>query len=289
MPTCSHPPAQPNTVSSTLQKAMTPFTEKRQSVWIVRYGLTKFPLVEHLGPFNSPLDETEGLNHANAIAERLRQEVVDSGSVNKGVVHVYSSPFTRTTETANIIASALPDEASRVRVEEGLTEWQQKSLLVDPTGTITFPNTVEDLSARFAKIDTSYQSVNRQSCCHASSVSGRDFMEESEQVLFERCSKTVDGILNECCQGNSFIIVSHAPCDQSMAVFFEGKSLCDSSLGPWPLGGITKFSRAAQEDGSFGSWHMDFYGDTRHMPGEYKGGLKAWSLPTLAKEPSATR
>lgn len=255
---------------------------ERQSVWIVRYGLTKFPLVEYLGPYNSPLDETEGMEHAKAIAGALRHDVMESSPGQR--VHVYSSPFTRTAETANIIATTLPDaEFSTVRIEEGLTEWQQKSLLVDPSGIITYPKTAKELVAEFQKVDVSYQSVNLQDSCHPSSITGDEFVEESEQVLFERCSKTLDGILNERADGQSLVIVSHAPCDQSMAVYFEGKTLHDSSLGPWPLGGITKFSRVKSSEGLLGSWEMDYYGVTNHMPGDYKGGLKAWSLPILSR------
>jgi len=66
-------------------------------------------------------------------------------------------------------------------------------------------------------------------------------------------------------------------------VYFEGKVLTESDLPAWPLGGITRFSRAVYSDGSCGQWQMDYYGNTDHMPGIYKPGLKAWSLPLLAK------
>jgi broad specificity phosphatase PhoE len=253
---------------------------KKQNVWIVRYGLTKYPLVEYLGPFNSPLDPTDGMDHAQAIAGKIQQEVMESSSCSEPV-HVYSSPFTRTSQTANMIASKLPNGA-QVRIEEGLTEWQQKALLVELDGTVTYPKTKKELSMELDNIDLYYESANPQASC--SPGDNDSFVEESEQELFERCSQTLDGILmNSACHGESFVIVSHAPCDQSMAVYFEGKTLGDSSLSPWPLGGITKFSRVVYEDGSFGPWEMEIYGDTEHMPGMYKPGFKAWSLPILTK------
>jgi broad specificity phosphatase PhoE len=270
--------------------------ERRQCVWIVRYGLTKFPLVEHLGPYNSPLDETEGLVHAEAIARALcqdvRQSTSTSSSSSSSSVHVYSSPFTRTTQTAHIIASALSAD-TKVLVEEGLTEWQQASLLIDPSGTVTYPPTVQELVVEFPSVDGTYSSVNPQeSSCHPpAAASNKGWVEESEQDLFERCTKTLEGILHREQQPqqqyNSFIIVSHAPCDQAMAVYFEGTTLNDSTLRPWPLGGITKFSRVVTNNNnndvsSLGSWEMEYYGTTDHMPGDYKGGLKAWSLPILA-------
>lgn len=253
---------------------------KRQSVWIVRYGLTKYPLVEYYGPFNSPLDPTEGIEHARAIAGKVRNDVLKFCS-ESGAIHVYSSPFTRTAQTAQIIAEALPGQA-QVRVEEGLTEWQQKSLLVDPEGIVTYPRSKKELSEELKSIDLGYESVNPQASC---SPNDQDvFVEESEEGLFNRCSVTLDGILKERANnGESFIIVSHAPCDQCMAVYFEGKALSESALPAWPLGGITKFSRTVYHDGSYGQWEMDYYGNTDHMPGIYRPGLKAWSLPLLAK------
>lgn len=254
---------------------------KKQNVWIVRYGLTKFPLVEHFGPFNSPLDPTEGMDHAQAIASEIQKEVMESSCSDP--VHVYSSPFTRTAQTAQVIASQLPI-GTQVRIEEGLTEWQQKSLLVLPNGTVTYPKSKQELAEELPNVDLDYSSANPQTNCSPGNAD-EEFMEESEQELFQRCSKTLDGILlKSACHGESFVIVSHAPCDQSMAVYFEGKTLSDSSLSAWPLGGITKFSRAVYEDGSFGPWGMEFYGDTEHMPGMYKPGMKSWSLPTLAKQ-----
>jgi broad specificity phosphatase PhoE len=253
----------------------------RQNVYIVRYGLTEFPLEPHVGPFNSPLHHIDGMEHAQAIAGRIQKDVMESSSSCSEPVHVYSSPFTRTAQTAEVIASSLPAGA-QVRIEEGLMEWQQRSLLVEPDGTVTYPKTKKELSVDLDNFDYHYKSANPQAAC---SPGDDDFVEESEQDLFERCSQTLDGILlNSACRGESFVIVSHAPCDQSMAVYLEGKTLGDSSLSPWPLGGITKFSRVVHEDGSFGPWEMELYGNTEHMPGMYKPGLKAWSLPILTKQ-----
>jgi len=106
--------------------------------------------------------------------------------------------------------------------------------------------------------------------------------------------------------GNSICIVSHAPCDQAMAFSLEKKtarngrgtieSPRDSELmAPWPLGGITVFSRPIgssggdgtsrdnDNDNDNGAWSIELYGDTEHMPGDYKKGLKEWSLPCFMK------
>jgi len=125
---------------------------------------------------------------------------------------------------------------------------------------------------------------------------------ESEADLLARCETTLSRLLDlHQTDAQSFCIVSHAPCDQAMAFFLEQRCSCastvpietpkDSKLNPWPLGGITVFSRPIvyeHEDGSntatgFGDWTMELYGNTEHMPGAYKTGLKEWSLPCFAK------
>ena len=71
-------------------------TERKQCVWIVRYGLTEHPLVESVGPFDSDIDPQEGIEHAKAIAQRIAESGKDAPKI------VFSSPFLRTTHTAHI-------------------------------------------------------------------------------------------------------------------------------------------------------------------------------------------
>lgn len=240
--------------------------KKTQAVWIVRYGLTKFPLVEYAGPYDSPIHPEDGVEHAKAIGKRIRKDL-DSLGDNTEFSYIYTSPFQRTTETAHLIANEVQTSSNvKVRVEEGLTEWQQASLLVDPSGVRTFPKSRDDLVNSYDSIDMSYNSLN-PAVPDDSNAPGAPKFEESEDALFVRCSKTMSSILDQA-KGESLVVVSHAPCDQAIAVFFEGKSLEDSTLQPWPLGGVTRFSKTGS------SWQMDYYGNTDHMPGDYKKGLK---------------
>jgi broad specificity phosphatase PhoE len=71
------------------------------------------------------LDSEEGMHHAKAIAKRISSDI-DAPQI------VYSSPFARCVHTAHLIALDL--QRSSVRIEDGLTEWQIPSLLVDPLG-----------------------------------------------------------------------------------------------------------------------------------------------------------
>jgi hypothetical protein len=167
-----------------------------------------------------------------------------------------------------------------VRIEEGLTEWQIPSLLVDPNGTKTFPQKAENLAQVYGTIDTAYQSVNPHASDDAVDFpEGAPHFQETEEALLLRCATTLTRIL-EHSDGESLAIVSHAPCDQAMALFLEAKGVSDSKLGPWPLGGITMFSRVVNDNTtgsqnySYGEWELEFYGNTDHMPGKYKAGLK---------------
>jgi broad specificity phosphatase PhoE len=215
------------------------------------------------------LDANEGMEHAKAIARRISR----SGSDAPGFV--YSSPFVRTTHTAQLIALDLP--GASVRIEEGLTEWQIPSLLVDGNGVRTFPKKTDQLAAVYGTIDLSYTSLNPAVSDDAAEVpNGAPKYEESEDALLERCAMTLSRIL-EHSNGASFVVVSHAPCDQALALDLEGKGATKSNLGPWPLGGITKFSRNVDEKGGYDEWEMELYGDTQHMPGKYKAGLKVCS------------
>lgn len=253
-------------------------TTRKQCVWIVRYGLTKYPLVESVGPFDSDIDPNEGLEHAKCIAKRIAESGDDAPKI------IYASPFLRTTHTAHIVASE--QSGVPVKLEEGLWEWLVPSLLVEPNGIKTEPKTASELATKFDTVDASYTSANPVVADDAQDIpAGAPHFVETEDALLLRCETTMKRLL-DAAQGENIAIVSHAPCDQAIALYLEGaSSVAESKLGPWPLGGITMFSRTLGDDGSTGPWTMELYGDTEHMSGEYKSGIKKWSLPCLAKTP----
>ena len=225
-------------------------TEQQKSIYIVRYGLTEYPLVEDKGPYDSDIDPNQGIPHAQAIATRLSQDISSSKDTT-----VLSSPFLRTTHTASIIADQLN---IKVQIEEGLTEWQIPSLLVEQeTGSKTNPRTVTELHKIFPNIDTTYQSGNP--------FQSSWYPETDESKLLKRCATTLQKILEQHASLTNIILVSHAPCDQALALYLEGNTNNPerSTLTPWPLGGITKFtsSRNSSEE----EWTMEWYGDTQHV------------------------
>ncbi len=295
----------------------------KQSVWFVRYGLTEHPLVEDLGPYDSDIDPGEGIDHAMSIAKRIAAGVNADETSIPGVV--YASPFLRTAHTGYIIANELQKNSSvELRLEEGLWEWLIPSLLVTKVdGIKTNPRplavlkqdlqTLEEKRApNAATINIDFESINpyndsgdgdivcvpeRQN--KNNKAIGADSRPpiwiESEANLLDRCETTLSRLI-ELHQNDakSICIVSHAPCDQAMAHYLEKQQFSsiespkDSKLSPWPLGGVTVFSRSvlyddnAESPTAFGDWTMELYGDTEHMPGDYKTGLKEWSLPCFA-------
>ena len=245
-----------------------------QHVYFVRYGLTKYPLVENEGPYDSPLHPVDGYEHGIAIARRLAA-MPSPPSV------VYSSSLHRAVSTSQLIVHALGKTKNSILIEEGLIEWLTPSLTVEPNGTRLKPRTVQQLvDMTFTEIDKDYNSVNPMATDSTILREGAPYFFESEEYLMIRAKVTMQQILQHA-NGKNICIVSHTPCAQAMALYLEGaESLEDSKIGPWPLGGITEFSR----DSDDGAWTLEMYADTSHMPGEYKFGLKEWSLPCLTKK-----
>ena len=220
----------------------------------------------------------DGIEAAHCIANKI------ASSSNAPSI-VYSSPFLRTTHTASILVNTLRSKSSDVtiplNIEEGLTEWQIPSLLLNQsTGIKTLPESASDLKKKFDCINANYKSVNPEVLEGTKDRNGAPCFLESEEDLLKRCKVTLDKLLEDS-KGKSFAIVSHAPCDQALAYnCYTGSDVLrdeKTPIGPWPLGGITCFSRGLEN-----GWELECYGDTDHMPGIYKHGVKHWSLPCLS-------
>lgn len=245
----------------------------KQHIYFVRYGLTKYPLVEDTGPYDSPLHPIHGYEQGIAIARRLAAMPTPPDVI-------YSSSLHRAVSTSQLIVHALGKTSNSIRVEDGLIEWLTPSLTVEPDGTRLQPRSVQQLvDMTFIEIDQGYQSVNPIS--DEPSTTGAPYFFESEEYLMLRAKVSMQRIL-EHAKGSNICIVSHTPCAQAMALYLEGAaSLEESKIGPWPLGGVTMFIKDKDSDSD--GWKLEMYADTSHMPGEYKNGLKEWSLPCLTK------
>ena len=263
-------------------------------------------------------------NNVNSKNEITSETETEDSTIPKVV---YADPFMRTTHTGHIIAKELCNNNNnnniKLRSEDGLWEWLIPSLLVDKsTGIQTEPQSRNVLKEKFKLIDINYKSIQ----------SYKDQMiftfPESEQQLFHRCEITVSKLIQNNTTENtntkakantkantnnnnydSICIVSHAPCLQAMAYYLDVDSTSPKEskiVKPWPLGGITMFSRIitttttttiiAEDDDEdddddddddkdidkdvvWSKWKCEFFGCTNHMIGDYKNGIKEWSLP----------
>lgn len=93
----------------------------KQHIYFVRYGLTKYPLIESTGPYDSPLHPLHGYEHGIAIARRL-------ASMPSPPEVVYSSALLRAVSTSQMIVHALGKTEDSIRIEEGLIEWLTPSV-----------------------------------------------------------------------------------------------------------------------------------------------------------------
>eukprot|EP00980_Cylindrotheca_fusiformis_P027401 scaffold20339_cov128-Cylindrotheca_fusiformis.AAC.1 len=251
-----------------------------QHIWLIRYGETSPGLIENVGNYDSDL-HTDGVTHAECIANNI-------ASSRHLPDHIFSDPFLRCMHTADTIASSLNHRSYqnlKVKVEEGMTEWQVPSLLVEPSGVRTHPRTLDELLQRFQNVDGTFESLNPQGPDRLvndeeEAPEGCPRFPESEEQLHERCKATIEKILNHV-GDDSFAIVSHAPCLQHTALVLEGSATPkDSKLGPWSLGGVTHFSRQKGDT----KWTLKAYSDTSHMPKKYQDGeLGKWSLPSFVR------
>ena len=130
---------------------MTETKPTKQTIWFVRYGLTEHPLVEDLGPYDSDIDPSEGIDHAMSIAKRV------AVGLNESIPSVvYASPFLRTAHTGYIVANELSKTNTNVelRLEEGLWEWLIPSLLVTKVdGIKTHPRPLDMLQTELIALE----------------------------------------------------------------------------------------------------------------------------------------
>ncbi|QDZ18581.1 hypothetical protein A3770_02p10990 [Chloropicon primus] len=233
--------------------------ERRQSVYIARYGLPEEPLVEGVGPFDMDLSG-EGVEAARELARLLRETAA--------VKHIFASPFKRALRTAVVVCRGIG--LSRVNVEEGITEWQCPELVGGGDRPPYRPPALVDLVERFPEIHPKYESIVRP----------QPF--ETEEDLVKRTGR-VARILADSCFPSDVLLVSHAPCSVGMSLGFEGLDLArakgESKLEPWPLGGVTQFTR-----GSIGEpWTMAMACSTSHLSAPWREGKQRWTLPSLRK------
>lgn len=210
-------------------------------------------LIEGKGPFDMELSG-EGVKAAHELGAHLKE---------RNVKHIFCSNFKRALHTAVLVSNDVG--LSKVNIEEGITEWQSPGLIGGQTP--YKPPSVIHLLERFPEINARYESITKP----------EPF--ETEQEMVERTGR-VARILADSLFPSSILIVSHAPCNIGISLSFEGLGegrRSESKVRPWPLGGLTQFTRNAISS----PWSMIKSGSTDHLSGTWKEGRQAWTLPSL--------
>ena len=180
----------------------------KQHIYFVRYGLTKYPLVENVGPYDSPLHPIHGYEQGIAIARRL-------ASMDSPPEVVYSSNLHRAVSTSQLIVHAIGKTKNSILIEEGLVEWLDPSLTVEPDGTRLQPRTVQQLvDMTFVEIDQEYKSKNPIATDPNNMPDGAPYFFESEEYLIEKRAKVTMERIIEHANGKNICIVSHVPSAQ---------------------------------------------------------------------------
>lgn len=200
-----------------------------QVVWIARHGNR----LDFINPqwfntairrYDPPLSE-DGLIQAQELAERLKSE---------NIAHIFASPFLRTIQTANQVASALD---LPIKLEAGLSEW------LNPEWMTEFPQTHprELLKLEFPRIDWSYTSrVIPQ-------------YPETKEIMIQRAQETARRLLAEFSE--DILLVGHgASVEGATWGLVEGNPQINASL-------CCLVQLVHQDD----TWKMILNGDTSHL------------------------
>ena len=212
----------------------------------------------------------EGIAHAQCLADRLRSQL-KCGEI--APTRIYASPFIRATHTAHLVAEKLN---LKVYIEDGISEWVTPDLLGKDR---YVPRSVFELHYLFPYVSKNYRSVL--------TTHNMQHLWEDETDLYERSQEIINRLV-ESAGGQSILICTHAPCAQAVALAMDVNANMDpsqSQIPPWPLGGLTMFSRELNTDiGEWSDWTPELMCNTEHMPpGEYRKGAKAWSLPGFVR------
>lgn len=211
-------------------------TEPRASViWIVRHGNRldfEDPNWHRTAtcPYDPPLSE-EGELQARETGRRL---------VAEGIDHIWSSPFLRCVQTAQLIAEEID---SSFKLEEGLSEW----LNADWFSYRPNIRNTSRLQQRHPRLDTQYETMVSAS------------FPESRSAMFARVARTVDHLVQQA--EGSILLVGHGASVQGSVARLLGIDLAEKGdiLLSIPCCSLAKLVWKGS------SWSLELEGDTEHL------------------------
>ncbi len=202
-----------------------------QTIWIARHGNR----IDFVNPawFNTaerlydPHLSDDGCVQAQQLANRL---------VGEGITHIFSSPFLRTVQTANIIAETLD---LPLKLHWGLGEWLNSEWMSSLPETLT----PQILAQEFPRIDLSYPI-------------GKPHYPETWQDCLDRTAKTAQNI------------VAAFP-DEDLLFVGHGASVVGTAMGLVPTLAETDIQaslcclvKLVREDSE---WKVELKGDVSHL------------------------
>lgn len=202
-----------------------------QTVWIARHGNR----IDFVNPewFNTaerrydPYLSDDGFVQAQQLANRL---------VGEGITHIFSSPFLRTVQTANLVAETLD---LPLKLQWGLGEW------LNPEWMSTYPETLTPtaLAEQFPRIDLSYPI-------------GEAHYPETWQDCLNRTAKTAQNLVTAF-PNDDLLFVGHGPSVLGTAMGLV-PTLTEQDIKV-SLCCLVKLVRQNND------WFVELYGDVSHL------------------------
>ncbi|MGE5656576.1 MAG: histidine phosphatase family protein [Actinomycetota bacterium] len=201
-----------------------------QTVWIARHGnridfVNPDWFLTAERPYDPHLSE-DGMIQAKQLANRLKTEKI---------AHIFASPFLRTVQTANEVATALD---LPIKLEWGLCEW------LNPDWMPAMPETlsVETLAQFYPRIDSSY-------------LPGTPHYPETGEQCLRRAGETARRLVSEYSQ--DILLVGHGASVVGTAMGLV-TGVVDTEINA-SLCCLVKVVRQQ------GEWIVELNGDTSHL------------------------
>jgi broad specificity phosphatase PhoE len=213
-----------------------------QIIWIARHG-SRLDFADPEWCINAPRPHDpplspNGMHQGGQLAQRLKPE---------RITHLFSSPFLRAVETANVVAEDLD---LSMRIEPGFSEWLNRAWFPAPPETLS----VDELARRFPRIDRDYR------------PRGSARYGESGEEALRRSGETAVRLAHDFRE--DFLIVGHGASVLGATAGLLRLAPDDPAqklLPQMPFGCLVKLVRQAD------AWVMELACDTSHLK-EIGGG-----------------
>jgi broad specificity phosphatase PhoE len=204
-----------------------------QTVWIARHA-NRLDFVHpkwfETAPkrYDPPLS-SDGLLQADRLGARLQHESIS---------HIFASPFLRTIQTANPVATALN---LTIKIERGLGEWMHPQW-IDENPELNYP---DSLSTLYPRLDRQYQSQILPQ------------YPETELQIRQRTARTIELLVAQ--YPEDILLIGHGASVEGLVLGLIGKNTPIKTPMKVPL--CSLFKVVLDQD----IWRLEINGDTSHL------------------------